>query len=66
MVCNNGRPSIDPGMVYNGMKLNTVTMFIYLGVTLSYNGKFNMSHKRLSEQAMKAIFALYSSFGQIP
>ena len=65
MVCNNGRPSIDPEMVYNGMKLNTVTNFTYLGVTLSYNGKFYMSQKRLSEQAMKAIFALYSTFGQI-
>ena len=66
MVCNNGRPSIDPEMVYNAMKLNTVTHFTYLGVTLSYNGKFYMSQKRLSEQTMKAVFALYSTFGQIP
>ena len=56
---NNGRASIDPEMVYNGMKLNTVTHFTYLGVTLSYSGKFYMSQKRLSEQAMKAIFAFF-------
>ena len=57
-------PSIDPEMIYNGMKLSEVTHFTYLGATLFYNGKIFMAQKRLSEQAMKAIFAFYSSLGK--
>ena len=47
MVCSNGRLSICPEMVYNGMKLTTVTNFTYLGVTLSYNGKLYMTQKKM-------------------
>ena len=41
---------------YNGKRLNNVSKFSYLGVTLSSNGSFYQAQKSLSEQANRAIF----------
>ena len=65
MVCKNGRPSQDAEIYYDGRKLATVTNFSYLGVSLSYNGKFHVTQKKLSEQALRALFALNSTCQKI-
>ena len=36
--------------------------FIYLGVNVSSNGKFYQAQTHLSEQALKALFALKKKF----
>ena len=48
-------------LVVFGKELTGVT----LGVSLSYNGKYYNTQKRLSEQASKALFSLHSLFEQI-
>ena len=65
MVCKNGRPSQDAEIYYDGRKLATVTNFSYLGVSLFYNGKFHVTQKKLSEQALRALFALNSTCQKI-
>ena len=61
MVCKNGRPNQDAEIYYDGKKLATVTNFSYIGVSLSYNGKFHVTQKKSSEQALRASFALNST-----
>ena len=50
---------------YNGKRLNNVSKFSYLGVTLSSNGSFYQAQKSLSEQANRAIFSLYALFNKV-
>ena len=47
---------------YNDEPLEIVKTFIYLGVNVSSNGKFYQAQKHLSEQALKALFALKKVF----
>ena len=47
---------------YNDEPLEVVKTFIYLGVNVSGNGKFYQAQKHLSEQALKALFALKKVF----
>ena len=50
---------------YNGKRLNNVSKFSYLGVTLSSNGSFYQAQKSLSEQANRAIFSFYTLFNKV-
>ena len=47
---------------YDEVQLEVVNTFIYLGVNVSSNGKFYQAQKHLSEQALKAMFALKNVF----
>ena len=47
---------------YNDEPLEVVKTFIYLGVNVSGNRKFYQAQKHLSEQALKALFALKKVF----
>ena len=49
---------------YNGVRLNNVSKFSYLGVTSACNGSFYQAQKSLSEQANRAIFSLYTLFNK--
>ena len=49
-------------LFYDGLIIEAVRNFIYLGVNVSCNGKFFNAQKHLSEQASKALFALSNVF----
>lgn len=44
--------------MFQGSEIEVVSKFVYLGVTFSTGGSFNETHKKLSGQALKAIFKL--------
>ena len=48
-----------------GSELEIVDSYPYLGLLFNFNGKFTVSKKRLSEQAQKALFALYRKLRNI-
>ena len=43
---------------YDGKNIETVSKFVYSGITFSNGGSFNETHKTLSGQALKATFKL--------
>jgi len=45
---------------YNGRKLEfeTVNEFNYLGMLMTFNGKFRQTQKKIAEQGRKAVFAM--------
>ena len=43
----------------NGENLDIIDSYIYLGITLKYNGSFVDARKRLVEHAQKSLFAIY-------
>jgi hypothetical protein len=43
----------------NGENLDIIDSYIYLGITLKYNGSFVDSRKRLVEHAQKSLIAIY-------
>ena len=52
-------------LFYGNDILKNVSSFIYLGVTLTANGKFNQTKKALATQASKALFSLNSLFEKV-
>lgn len=50
---------------YNDCKLTITNRFVYLGVTLSSNGKFYNAQKAMSEQALRAIYTLNTLFKHV-
>ena len=42
---------------YNGLPLEVVTGYKYLGIDFNYNGKFNKCNKHLFEQAQKTMYS---------
>lgn len=52
-------------LFYDNVKLDVVKEFTYLGVNLSSNGLFYKAQKRLSDQGLKALFALNSLFDSV-
>ncbi len=50
--------------LYNGDAIEIVNTFKYLGMLFSYNGKFNITQKQLSEQGRKAMFLLMREIHQ--
>ena len=55
---NSGILSHDEIMYYNGLQIETINSFTYLGVVLNFNGKFSVAEKHVAEQGRKAVFAL--------
>ena len=53
-----GRLSKHENWTYNGENINVSNAFNYLGINLSYTGKFSAAQTTLSDQARKAIFSL--------
>lgn len=49
----------------NGEPIEVVDSFIYLGLLLQYNGKFNNTQKQLASQGRKAMFSLKSKTSQL-
>lgn len=62
MVCKKGNRIENVNLLYDGHKLDAVNKFIYLGITLSQNGTYLQAQKKLSEQALRALFSLNSLF----
>ena len=57
MVFKYGNRRENLNLQYNGSPLETVNMFIYLGMTLCSNGKFYQAQIALAEQATKHYFS---------
>ena len=47
-----------PNFNYNGLPLDVVTDYRYLGIDFNYNGTFNKCKKHLFEQAERAMYSL--------
>lgn len=62
MVFKKGTRIENVELYYDNELLENVSKFTYLGVTLSFNGKFFQAQKSLAEQAIKALFSLNSLF----
>ena len=62
MVCRCSNRPEEVDILYNNEQLEVVDSFIYLGVTLSFNGLFYKAQKHLSEQASRALYSLNSLF----
>ena len=65
MVFKQGNVLDSSKLFFNNKQLINVKTFTYLGVTLSSNGQFFQAQKKLSKQALKALFSLNSLFEQI-
>ena len=65
MVFKQGNRPEELDIYYNGKRLNVVTKFSYLGVTLSCNGSFYQAQKAVSERGSRALFSLYALFDKI-
>ena len=57
---NGGKIRSDEKWFLNGENISTVDKFMYLGMLINYNGKFNDTQKQLSLQGRKAMFSLKS------
>ena len=55
---NGGRLRDNEKWEFDGNVLEIDNEFNYLGMLISYNGKFYQTQKRLSEQGGKALFAV--------
>jgi len=58
VVFSRGKIRKLPELFYNGIKLEVVFDFQYLGININYNGSFKPAQKCLYNKACKAMFAL--------
>ena len=58
---NGGKIKSNEKWNLNGHPLEIVDKFVYLGVLLNFNGKYQCTQKQLAIQARKAMFALKSN-----
>lgn len=58
---NGGKIRDSEAWHYDGVNLDIVDSFIYLGLLFFYNGKFKQTQLQLSNQGRKAMFALNSN-----
>lgn len=65
VVCKAGSRSENAELFYNNVKLDIVTKFTLLDVTIYSKGKLYHSQKDLSGQALKAIYSLISLFDKV-
>ena len=65
MVFKSGNKKENVDLFYDNAKLDMVSKFTYLGVTLSSTGKCYQSLKNLADQAVKAMFSLNSLFDSV-
>ena len=56
MIFSRGKSRNIAKFNYNGLPLEVVTDYIYLGIDFNYNGKFNKCKKHIFEQAQKAMY----------
>jgi hypothetical protein len=52
--------NVNEKWFYDNKEIKIVDSFTYLGVLLNYNGSYNILQNKLSEQGIKAVFALRS------
>ena len=64
MVFERGRHS-HPKIYLNGIELDVVSSFKYLGVEILKNGNWSRTQKHISHHASYALFRLYNLFNQI-
>ena len=62
IVFRNGWQQVNHSWYYDKHELKVVNSFVYLGNLFHYNGKFQQTQKRLSQQANKALASLFNSF----
>jgi len=43
----------------NVESLNIVDSYTYLGIVFNYNGRFNVTKKKLTEQSLKAMYSIF-------
>ena len=48
-----------------GQNIEIIDSYCYLGMLLNYNGNFCTAHKKITEQAHKALFAVYRKIRNI-
>ena len=58
MIFSRGKSRNIPKFNYNGLPLEVVTEYRYLGIDFNYNGKFTKCKKHLFEQAQKPMYSL--------
>ena len=58
---NGGKVNANEKWFYDNKEIKIVDSFTYLGVLLNYNGSYNILQNKLSEQGIKAVFALRRS-----
>jgi hypothetical protein len=64
-VFQRGRPNTSSQWFYNGQCIETVASFVYLGILLNSNGRWISTHKRIADQASRALHGVISSFEHI-
>jgi hypothetical protein len=65
MVFQRGRANVPGHWFCNGHIIETVASFMYLGILLSSNGRWTSTHKRVADQASRALHGIISSFEHI-
>ena len=58
VVFSRGKIRKLPEIFYEGKQLEIVYDFLYLGLNLNYNNKFNLAQKRAYDRASRAMFCL--------
>ena len=60
VIFSRGKVRKRPLFTYNGIPIEIVDEFIFLGTLFNFNGKFNKARKHACNQATKAMFAVIS------
>ena len=58
---NRGKLNEREQWLYNGIRIEGVNKFNYLGLSFNYNGKITIVEKRIANQGRKAMFAMAKS-----
>ena len=65
MVFSRGKIRNLPEFTYNGVKLDVVFDFVYLGMKMNYNGSFKPAQKHLYNRASRAMFSLITKMKKL-
>ena len=65
MICNKSGKLIRRNFYFNGIKIETVRSFKYLGLVLTPSGEIRSALNDLRDRAMKAFFKLKNSMGEV-
>lgn len=65
VVFKSGNRRSNVELYFDNIRLEQVTSFTYLGVTLASNGNFFQTQKSLAEQANKALYSLNKLFDKV-
>ena len=58
VIFSRGKVQKIPMFIVNDIRLEEVSHFPYLGVTLNYNGKFNLCKRKLYSQAQRVMYSV--------